>query len=146
MYMLDLDELDKQILAILRANARTPLSEIAKRINRSRTAVQARLDKLENSGAILGFTIRQPGDESSKASAMVTVYLHERLAPEAVVALLKSFPEVRQCYRISGEADLMVELARAPHERIQEICKDLWSHENVRLTDTVFVMESLLNS
>lgn len=141
-----LDALDEKILAILKQNARTPLSEIAKRINRSRTAVQARVQKLEETGIVLGYTTVRSDQSDNRIGAMVTVYLHERLKPESVVTLLHGFAEVRHCYRVSGDADLLVEIADGPNERIQEICSLLWNHENVRLTDTVFVMGSLLNN
>lgn len=140
------DELDKKILAILKENAREPLSQIAKQINRSRTAVQARVTKLEESGAILGYTTKRPPSSDRKVSAMVTVYLNERLSPEDVVELLRGFPEVRHCHRISGDADLLIELWGGPHDRIQEICRILWAHENVRLTETVFIMDTLLEN
>jgi len=138
-----LDDLDKKILTILEKNAREPLSQIAKRINRSRSAVQARVDKLEKSGEIAAYTIRRAAGEHQGVCAMVTVYLHKRLEPGSVVELLNRFPEVNQCHRISGDADLLIELANGPHDRIQEICKILWEHENVRLTETVFVMDTV---
>ncbi len=138
------DDIDKKILMLLREDARKPLSQIAKEINRSRTAVQARVAKLESTGAILGYTTLSPETPKSKMSAMVTVYLHERLQPGSIINLLSEFPEARFCHRISGDADLLVELWGGPHERIQEICKILWDHENVRLTETVFVMDTVL--
>ncbi len=141
--MTKLDELDQKILAILEKNAREPLSQIAKRINRSRSAVQARVNKLEDSGEIAAYTIRRAAGENQGVCAMVTVYLHKRLEAGSVVDLLRGFPEVSHCHRISGDADLLVELANGPHERIQEICKILWEHENVRLTETVFVMDTV---
>jgi DNA-binding Lrp family transcriptional regulator len=138
-----LDDLDQKILAILEKNAREPLSQIAKRINRSRSAVQARVDKLEESGEIAAYTIRRAAPEHQGVCAIVTVYLKKRLEPGSVVELLAGFPEVTKCHRISGEADLLIELSNGPHDRIQEICKILWEHENVRLTETVFVMDTI---
>lgn len=141
-----LDALDEKILAILKQNARTSLSEIAKRINRSRTAVQARVEKLEVAGVIRGYTTINSDNGNGRIGALITVFLHERLRPESVVALLQGFPEVRHCYRVSGDADLIVELSEGPNERIQEVCNQLWNHENVRLTDTVFIMGTLLEN
>lgn len=141
--MLESDELDQKILAILQQNARTPISEIAKQINRSRTAVQARLNKLETKGVILGYRVELYNMQRA-AAAIITVYMHDRLDPSNVVNALRLFPEVLRCYRISGDADLLVELGQTSHERIQYICKQLWNHENVRLTETVFIMEALM--
>ena len=144
--MTRLDELDQKILAILEKNAREPLSQIAKRINRSRSAVQARVDKLEESGEIAAYTIRRASADNPGVCAMVTVYLKKRLDPSSIVTLLADFPEVSNCHRISGEADLLIELSNGPHDRIQEICKILWEHENVRFTETVFVMDTIAHN
>ncbi len=141
--MQEFDELDQKILAILQQNARTPISKIAKQINRSRTAVQARLHKLETKGVILGYRVELASTQKA-SEALVTVYMYDRLEQHSVVEALKRFPEVSRCYRISGDADLLVELAQASHERIQYICKQLWNHENVRLTETVFILEPLI--
>ena len=141
--MQELDELDQKILAILQQDARTPVSKIAAQINRSRTAVQARLHKLETKGVILGYRVELASSQKASA-ALVTVYKHNRLEPDNIVETLERFPEVLRCYRISGDADLVVELAQTSHERIQHICKQLWSHDNVRLTETVFILESLI--
>ena len=141
--MQESDELDQKIIAILQQNARTPISEIAKQINRSRTAVQARLHKLEAKGVILGYRVELASTQKASA-ALVTVYMHDRLESYSVVEALKRFPEVSRCHRISGDADLLVELSQTSHERIQYICKQLWDHENVRLTETVFILEPLI--
>lgn len=146
MVMPKLDALDEKILAILKQNARTSLSEIAKKINRSRTAVQARVQKLETSGVINGYTTITSDKKNDRVGALITVFLHERLRPESVVAMLQAFKEVRHCYRVSGDADLIVELSEGPSERIQQVCNQLWNHENVRLTDTVFIMGTLLEN
>lgn len=142
-----LDDIDNKIIAILKENARTPLSEIATRINRSRTAVQARVTKLETTGLILGYTIRQMNrDENTQTRAMVTIYLHERLESDELMSILHSYPEVRSCHRVSGDADLLVEIGDAPHGRIQELCRMLWNHDNVRLTTTVFILDTLIQN
>lgn len=138
------DEIDQHILKILREDARTPLTEIAKRIGRSRTAVQTRIEKLEAAGTILGYTTVEPEPEDQRPSAIVTVYLHERLTPQDVLDLLSTYPEVRSCHRISGDADLLVTLCASSHHRTQEICKALWAHNNVRLTETLFVLETVI--
>ena len=60
-----IDETDRQLLALLRRNARMPLVALARAVRLSRSAVQGRLARLERSGAIGGYTIR--GRQSAPA-------------------------------------------------------------------------------
>ena len=52
-----LNKTDKKLISLLRVNARTSVSDLAKKIGVSRTTVQNRLDRLEQSGVIAGYTI-----------------------------------------------------------------------------------------
>ena len=52
------DSVDQALIAILRADGRASIATLAKQLNVSRGTVQNRLDRLVDSGAILGFTIR----------------------------------------------------------------------------------------
>ena len=54
------DKIDEQILEELRRDSRVPITDLSRKVNRSRTAVQARLSRLEQSQQILGYTIKEP--------------------------------------------------------------------------------------
>jgi len=53
-----MDNTDKQLLALLRKDARMPVVNLAKVLNVSRATVQNRINKLEQSGVILGYTVK----------------------------------------------------------------------------------------
>ena len=55
---MDLSDKDKQLISLLRENARLSVSEIARRLSVSRTAAQMRLQKLERNGVIDGYSVR----------------------------------------------------------------------------------------
>lgn len=50
-----MDKFDHKIIDILRHNARLSVTEIAEKVNLSRSAVTARIRKLENDKVILGY-------------------------------------------------------------------------------------------
>lgn len=52
------DSTDRQILAILRENARAPTVDLARRLGLSRTTIQSRIGRLERWGLIVGYTVR----------------------------------------------------------------------------------------
>ncbi|WP_323804496.1 Lrp/AsnC family transcriptional regulator [Sulfitobacter litoralis] len=50
------DNLDRKLIVILREDGRAPISKLATQLQVSRATVQSRLDRLLDSGAVLGFT------------------------------------------------------------------------------------------
>ncbi|HBB83887.1 MAG TPA: AsnC family transcriptional regulator, partial [Sulfitobacter sp.] len=53
-----LDDTDRALIAALQSNARLPVADLARSLGLARTTVQARLERLERSGAIVGYTLR----------------------------------------------------------------------------------------
>ena len=53
-----MDETDRQLIALLRANARATVASIAKTLHVARGTVQNRIAKLERDGTIAGYTVR----------------------------------------------------------------------------------------
>lgn len=105
-----MDEIDRQILAALNSNARLPLKTIAATVGLARSSVRDRISKLENAGIIQGYHARIKNAEG--VSAILHVRLDRTPSPPTV-ALIVAMPEVRRCYSLSGEIDLLVELGAA---------------------------------
>lgn len=118
-----LDEIDRELLALLGRNARRPLTLLARAIGLSRSATQERLQRLESSGVIERYTVivRRPN------SGFVDVWLRIGLAPgvkcSAVAPAMVSLPAVRLCHALAGEIDLLV-LIRARNTDEASDCRD----------------------
>jgi DNA-binding Lrp family transcriptional regulator len=105
-----MDDIDRQLIAILRDDARTPVATLAKRLGVSRGTVQNRIDRLRREGAILGFTLRLPprGDAHRVRAIMAIAVEGERSS--AVAAALRGFPEIVAVHTTNGRWDMMAEL------------------------------------
>ena len=57
-----MDSIDRELISLLRDNARTPIMTIAKKLKVARATVQNRISKLEEQGVILGYTVRLQSD------------------------------------------------------------------------------------
>ena len=55
---MQLSDKDRELLSLLSENARMPVAELARRLDLSRTTVQARLERLEGQGVIAGYQVR----------------------------------------------------------------------------------------
>ena len=135
----ELDALDLQLLSLLEENGRISLSDLARRVHRSRSAIQERVERLEASGHIAGYTIRRGGTPVGvRAYLLVSgaAGAHERLA-----AALKTYREVRVCDSVSGAVDVVLQLHAPDIAAVERVCKAVGALSGVDRTVTLFVMD-----
>lgn len=105
-----LDETDRRLIELLRANSRLPAAKLAATLGVSRGTVQNRLDRLVRSGIIAGFTVRLRSEvETGSVRALMALEVRSSdIKP--VVAQLKRLPEAVRIFSTNGRWDLMVEI------------------------------------
>jgi DNA-binding Lrp family transcriptional regulator len=104
---------DEALLSVLREDARASTAQIARRLGLSRTTVQSRIERLQRSGVIAGYTVRMAEDfERDRVQALVMVTVLPKQMP-GVVEALRGMREVRSLQSVSGGWDL-VALAVVP--------------------------------
>ncbi len=107
------DKLDRELIGLLRANARAPISELARTLGLSRTTVQSRLERLERSKRITGYTVRlSEAHERGQIQAYVMITVHPKQAG-VVAEQMKGMAAIRRLQSVSGPAD-MIALVDAP--------------------------------
>lgn len=105
-----LDDVDRTLISLLRADARTPVATLAKRLGVSRGTVQNRIARLSRLGVILGFTLRlPPQSEPHRVRAMMSIAVEGRRSAD-VVGALRGFAEVVAVHTTNGRWDMVVEL------------------------------------
>ncbi|MBD5803637.1 Regulatory protein AsnC [Azoarcus sp. Aa7] len=101
-----MDELDRQLVDLLKVNARLPVVKLAQAIGCARSTVQLRLKALEDNGTISGYTVSVSKPQSSRSiRAMVLISIESKNEPDVVRALKKRH-EITKLYSISGRYDL----------------------------------------
>jgi Lrp/AsnC family leucine-responsive transcriptional regulator len=134
------DKFDQQILALLRADARLPVSQIARAVSLSRSAVSERVRQLEQSGVISGYhaQVATPGE------AAIKVYLELFYSGgrcEHYVELMRVFPEVRRCSGISGETDMLVYIEAPSMQRFSEVRGEIENFPGMQKVKTHMVVK-----
>ena len=106
-----LDDLDRKLLTLLRADSRAPVALLAARLKVSRGTVQNRIAKMTApGGAIQAFTVRtRPEMEATRVRAIMCIAI-EGERSGAVVTALRGFPEVDKIHTTNGRWDLVAEL------------------------------------
>jgi DNA-binding Lrp family transcriptional regulator len=137
--MRPLDDRDRQILALLRQDARLPLKTLAARIGLARSTLRERLARLEADGVIRGYRI----EIAPEASGTVSAYLLARLQRTPAldfVADLRQLPEVRDCASVAGDIDLIIQLQAETIERLNAVRDEIARHPAVADLTTSIVL------
>jgi DNA-binding Lrp family transcriptional regulator len=134
------DQLDRDLLALLQANARESTANLARRLGVARTTVLARLARLERDGVIVGYTVRLGQDVADRGvSAYVGVTISPKSARE-VTRRLSRLPELRQLSSVSGEFDYIAQLRADSMSRLDALLDEIGEIDGVTKTTTSVVL------
>jgi len=136
------DELDRRLIALLRADSRTPAAALAARLKVSRGTVQNRIGRLLAEGAIQGFTVRtRPELEANRVRAIMTIAI-EGERSGAVVGALRGFPEVSAIHTTNGRWDLVAELDVETLAEFSRTLDAIRQIEGIASTETSILLAS----
>ncbi|MEQ9257937.1 MAG: Lrp/AsnC family transcriptional regulator [Roseovarius sp.] len=138
------DETDKALLALLKENARAPVATLARRLGLARTTVQARLERLETTGVIKGYTLRLDEGMRSPIRATALLSIEPRSAP-AVLARLSSLPGVRVVHTASGRWDLVVGLEAETTADLDDTLDRIGESKGVRSSESLIHLSTKLD-
>lgn len=100
-----MDDTDRRLLALLRANARASFTSLAQELGTSEGTVRARMKRLVTQGTITQFTIRTAG---SQVKALIEVVVERNKDTGAVAKTIRSWEGVEAVWEVTGEQDLVV--------------------------------------
>ncbi len=106
-----MDHIDREILQILQANARTSLKTIAEKTFLSSPAVSARIEKLEKDGIITGY---QAQIDPVKLGYHIIAFINLNVVPEDKPKFYKyaeSIPNILECSCVTGEYSMIMKVA-----------------------------------
>jgi DNA-binding Lrp family transcriptional regulator len=115
-----MDDKDRRLLQLLHQDARAPLKTLAADVGLARSSVRERIAKLEQAGVIRGYRADlgdalTPGD----VRAFLLLKLMRTPLPETI-RRINALPGTRRCYSVSGEIDLVVEVAVASMRELND--------------------------
>ena len=140
-----MDELDRGILGHLAQDARLSVAVLARRLKVARSTVQARLERLETSGAIAGYTLRL-GDSARESRIRATCLLTiEPRSQGGILTRLRSMPEVERVHTTSGRVDLLLQLAAASTSRLDDVLDQIGGLTGVRSSESLIHLSTKLD-
>ena len=140
-----IDEIDRQLIELLRANARVSVAGLAQSLGLARSTVQARLERLETSGAIEGYTIRLGVKARARPIRATALLQIEPRSLPAVLSRLKGVAAVEAVHTTSGRFDLVVELASHTTEDLDASLDEIGGVTGVRSSESLIHLSTRLD-
>lgn len=137
-----MDDTDRQLLSLLRDDARASVASLAKVLRVSRGTVQNRLARLEADGTITGYTVRlKPQAEGHRIRAFMTVAV-EGNRTDTVLAALRGDPAVSALHTTNGRWDMVAELQADSLEAFDRVLGRIRLLEGIANTETSLLLST----
>jgi len=137
-----MDTIDRQLLSLLRDDARTSVAAMAKALGVARGTVQNRLARLEADGVIVGYTVRLKLDaEDQRIRALMTVAVEGNRTDEVLKAL-RGDPAVSALHTTNGRWDIVAELRTESLEAVDRVLGRIRQIDGISNTETSLLLST----
>ena len=140
-----MDDLDRNIIALLRADARLSLAMLARRLKVARSTIQARLERLEDNGTIAGYTLKLgEGADPNRLRATVLLTIEPR-TQAALLTRLKSISEVERVSTTSGRVDLLLQIACPNTQVLDQVLDQIGAMTGVHASESLIHLSTKID-
>ena len=137
-----MDSTDRQLLSLLRDNARMSVASLAKSLRVARGTVQNRLARMEKDGTIVGYTVTlTPQDEAQRIRALMTVAVDGNRTDE-VLRALRGDPAVASLHTTNGRWDIVAELRSDSLEGVDKVLSRIRLIDGISNTETSLLLST----
>lgn len=141
-----LDEIDHQILDILIENARTPFTDIAKKLLVSAGTIHVRVKKMEDEGVIKGSTLSIDYEKMGYTFiAHVGIYVSKTSKINDTLAFLEEMPNVTIAYLTAGKYNIFCKIRAKDTTQAKQVIFRIGEMEHVERTETMISLEESIN-
>jgi DNA-binding Lrp family transcriptional regulator len=138
------DDIDEQIVALLREDARRSYLDIGRHVHLSAPAVKRRVDRLEHDGVILGYTaIVDPQAFGWHAEAFVDLYCEGNVTGEAIKDAVQGEAGIVSAHTVAGEASALLHVQAEDTKALEQVLERIRAARGVTRTVTEVVLSTL---
>jgi DNA-binding Lrp family transcriptional regulator len=135
-------ELDNQIIALLKRNARILVTQMARELGVSRVTIDAHIKKMETSGVISGYTVKLGTEEfRHKVSGWILISVQANKEEHAIEQMI-GMPDITRLHTTNGKWDLAAEIQVATLEHFDAVISKLRQIDGITETDTSLLLSS----
>ena len=136
-----MDDLDREILSLLRRDARTPYTEIAAQVGTSEGTVRNRVDRLTENEIIERFTVTT---QTGNVKAMIEISVDMNVNTNEISARMADWEEVDFVWQVSGEDDIVLVVDCVDTQAVNELISQAREMEEVKGTTTRLILDERL--
>jgi len=140
LWRLTLDEKDREIIKLLKDDARAGYGDIGSKIALSEGAVRKRIKTLTDSGIIRKFTVKISLAEGAQAITLLTA--NPAQPTQEVSKKIQAIPNVETTYEVSGEYDIVAVIGGLNMTEVNECIEKIRLVEGIVKTNTMIVLRS----
>jgi DNA-binding Lrp family transcriptional regulator len=133
-----MDELDENIIDVLKRDSRRPFVEIAEQLQVSEGTIRSRVRRLTEDGVIKGFTIKT---SSRNVKAMVEIRVDVNTHTEDVANFLASRGGVTEVYEVTGDQDIIAIVDVETSQQLNDIIEGVRRQDNILSTRTRLILK-----
>ena len=138
-----MDDLDRRLIALLRADGRESVANLAKELGIARGTVQNRMAKLEADGTIAGYTVRlKPQTDMHRITALMTIEV-EGNTLDKVLRTLRGDPAVEALHSTNGRWDLIAQLRADSLAEVDQVINRIRTLESIARTETSLLLSTV---
>ncbi|MAS74531.1 MAG: AsnC family transcriptional regulator [Rhodospirillaceae bacterium] len=135
-------DLDNQIIALLKQNARMLVTQMARELGVSRVTIDAHIKKMETSGVISGYTVKLGTEEfRHKVSGWILISVQANKEEHAIEKMIGT-PEIPRLHTTNGKWDLAAEIQVPTLEHFDAVISKLRQIDGITETDTSLLLSS----
>lgn len=137
------DDLDRRITALLRADGRASLSKIADALGVARGTVQSRLERLLETGTLLGFTarVREDYDVNTVRAVMMIEVIGK--STTQVIRKLRGMTEIHALHTTNGNWDLVADIRADNLSEFDRILREIRLIDGIANSETSLLLSSV---
>lgn len=141
-----LDKLDRQILELIRNDARIPFLEVARECGVSGAAIHQRVNKLTELGIIKGAQyVIDPAKVGYETCAFVMLYLQDPSRSNEVLEVIEKIPEIVECHQTTGHFDIFMKVYARNNMHLHEIIRDRLQPLGLARTETIICFNNIVD-
>ena len=136
--MITLDEVDRQVLRLLAEDGRRSYTDLAKDTGLSTSAVHQRVRRLEQRGAITGYTaVLDPIVAGLPVTAFVSVTPIDAAAPDDAPDKLAHLGAIEACHSVAGDESYILKVRVTDPGELESLLQEIRAAASVRTRTTV---------
>lgn len=138
-----LDDIDQHILRLLQQDARRTVRDIAQQVGLTVAPVKRRIDRLEETGVINGYTVRIDSAKVDGAlEAVVEIRFVGNVELQTILSSAEDIPEIVEVLTLAGDPDALVRIRTTNIHDLQRVVNQLRTNRQVTGTRTLVVLGS----